>query len=104
MTAAQLDLFPKSRRSDPETSKRAAQRVAVIQGSLRARILEALVRPLSDDELCGQLGIETRRWPSVKTARSALYTLGHLVWTGEVRNGQRVWQVYSTDVPTGDAL
>lgn len=95
---------PAARHSDPTTSHEAAARVAPFRSTLRSRILEALVEPRTDDELCMKLGIDVRKWPSCKTARSALYGQGLVVWTGEERNHQRVWQVYADTVDVKDGL
>lgn len=86
----------RARRSDPETSHAAASRVRA--GSVRAQVLDALravPAGLTDDEICGRLEVLPRRWPTVKTARSALTHCDPPVvaWSGAVRAGQRVWQL-----------
>lgn len=105
MTMPSLFDAPATRTTDPQTSRDAAARVAPFRSSLRSRILDALVRPMTDDELCAALGEPVRRWPSVKTARSALYGLHKVRWTGRERNGQREWQAWEQDVDVaGDVL
>ena len=83
---------PRSRRSDPSTSRAAAQRMKAAAPSLEKQILDALAfRALTDDAICLSLGVDPRRWPSVKTCRSRMKNAGKVVWTGEVRDGQRLW-------------
>ena len=96
MTQPTLFDEPKSRHSDPPTSKAAASRVAPMRPSIRKEILEALAiwGPATDDQLCVRLNIDPRRWPTVKTARSALThcEAGWVVSTGVVKNGQTIWR------------
>jgi len=83
---------PRSRHTDPDTSRQAALRVASVAKSLEAQILDALAfRNLTDDAICLSLNIDARRWPSAKTARSRLKGRGLVVWSGDRRNGQQVW-------------
>lgn len=93
-----FDLEPvgRARRHDPETSKVAARSAP----SWRDRILAALdENEFTDDQLCIHLGIPIRQWPSVKTARSALKAAGLVCWTGETRDGQRVWTKFVPGMP-----
>lgn len=101
MTGGDRTLFDypaegRARRSDPETSRAAARTVRA--HSVRAAIVDAMRHApdgLTDDELCATLGVDLRRWPTVKTARSALThgTPAALAWTGTTRHGQRVWRL-----------
>lgn len=92
--------IPLFRLSDPETSRQAARRVAPAAASLERQILDALAfRALTADSVCKVLGIDVRRWPSVKTCMSRLKNEGKLVWTGEPINGMNVWTRPENAVP-----
>ena len=92
MTSLSLFDQPRFRRSDPQTSRDAAQRMTSSARSLEAQILEILqFRALTADSVCKALGIGVRRWPSVKTCLSRLRKQGKLVWTGDVIGGQNLW-------------
>ncbi len=90
----QLSLIPAVRATDPATSRIAAQRAAHARPSLRKGIMAAFRKhySLTDDELCQVLKLPVRRWPSCKTARSALKNAGLLEDSGRRRDGQIVWQ------------
>lgn len=90
--ALSLATFPKTRAADPQTSRDAAARAAHGRRSWRAQIVEALVHPMTDNELCVWLNVDPVRWPSIKTARSALFGEGKVRFTGVERDGQKVWQ------------
>lgn len=89
------DSRPRARHNDPSTSKAAAARMAVRSPSLRQSIVDCLAMygPASDDRICLRLNIDPRRWPSVKTARSALSKAQNplVVATDRIEHGQRVW-------------
>ncbi len=90
----QMSLTPATRVTDPATSRIAAQRAAHGRPSLRKGIVAAFRKhySLTDDELCQVLELPVRRWPSCKTARSALKNAGVLEDSGIRRDGQIVWQ------------
>lgn len=84
----------RARQADPTTSRDAARRVRA--GSVRALVIDGLrAGPATDDELCVRLGLPARRWPTVKTARSALthQTPATVRWAGMVRDRQQVWEL-----------
>ncbi len=97
MAIEALSLFdePRTRRSDPATSRRAANEVWRGWPQL---IIDCLAQygPATDDRICVRLNVDPRRWPSVKSARSRV-TLATdpakrlIVATGEIENGQQVW-------------
>lgn len=104
---------PRSRHDDPITSKAAAQRMTVRAPSLRQSIVDCLAMygPGSDDRICLRLNVDPRRWPSVKTARSALSKGANpiVVPTDRIEHGQRVWahrdfRSYVEDVTTRDGV
>ncbi len=86
---------PLTRITDPATSHHAAARVASARPSLRRDILRVFRTcfALTDDELCRALDVEVRKWPSVKTARSAMKKAGLLEASGVERGGQMVWRL-----------
>jgi hypothetical protein len=88
-----------ARRRDPASSKCAARRQT---DSWRSRVIQAYIEwgPMCDDLLCERLGVDPRKWPSVKTARSQV-TEGTLfdapkvlVPTNEydAKTGQMIWR------------
>jgi hypothetical protein len=88
--------LPRARRSDPQTSRDAAQRV---WNGWPALIIECLAMygPASDDRICIRLNVEPRKWPSVKTARSRVTHAEDpnkrlIVDAGYSENGQTVWR------------
>lgn len=104
--------LPRARSTDPSTSKAAAARMTVRAPSLRQSIVDALTLygPMTDDGLCIRMNIDPRRWPSCKTARSALSKAPNplVVPTDRIENGQRVWAHRDhraiESVSTGSAL
>lgn len=96
MTLFDVPAVGNVRRTDSVQAVNGARRAAVKLPNRRERILEALGwRPMTDDELCVALNEDTRWWPSVKTARSALKKQGKVVATGRERRGQMVWRLAS---------
>jgi hypothetical protein len=100
--SAQLDLFPKARRRDPETSHEAARRAPNVEDV----ILEVLANyrdGLTDDELCAELAKHYP--PTVKSARSRLAKYGCLHDSGKRRLSLRnrsmvVWTMYGPEIAT----
>lgn len=96
MTAVPLFDEPRARRTDPATSKAAAKRMGTASASLEKQIVELLGRhrwALTKDEVCRQLDVHPRRWPSVASALSRMKQAGALEWTGFVVDGQNVWRL-----------
>ena len=95
---AQLDLFPaRSRRSDPLTSRDAAQTVGSTITALVFSTFAGSFNGFSDDELCAHLTDDARRWPPIKSARSRLAGQGWLHDSGIRRPSTRcrmqiVWE------------
>jgi len=96
----QLLLFaePAARRTDPDTSRDAAEAVEPEAARQECRIMErfAMFGPMNDDELVAR----SPQWhgPTVKTARSRLSKRGFLVDSGERRPSVRgrdqiVWRL-----------
>lgn len=105
MTSDTLSLFdvdaPRARRHDPATSKRAAERMAPAAPALERQILEVLShRPLglTKDEVCEQLRVDARRWPSVASALSRLKKAGKLEWAEYPIEHQNVWMLVQETV------
>lgn len=97
MTDTQLAMFPGVRRTDPSTSHDAAGRVAIKAQGWARQVLDCLGTSgaYTDDEICRLCNVPTRYWPSMKSARSRLYTKCDpplVVPTGEIRDGQQVWR------------
>lgn len=98
------------RTTDPETSHEAAARVGVIQGKLRAQILDFFSRynsGFTKTETCRMLQVDPEHWPTVASALSQLKNAGQLEWRGEPptkRAGQNLWFLRQQDVPAGDVL
>lgn len=92
MSVEQLQLFsPRSRRTDPDTSKRAAKR----SGEFRARHISKIFCCLQDngpgtkDEIASRTGLD-----AVAVARRGkeMERAGLVVIGPEVRSGCRVWR------------
>jgi predicted ArsR family transcriptional regulator len=88
MDAHPQHLFPvedhgRARRTDPDTSRHAAAKVASVTDLIYAAFVT--YGPMTDDALCERLELPTRRWPTAKTARSRLHKDGVLVDSGERR-------------------
>lgn len=95
MTAAtytELPLFAAaSRVTDPDTSRRAGEKVRKLGTGLHARVLEALRGCSLTDRELEQLAQFQQYGPStVRKRRSELYQAGHVVAVGE-RNGLTLW-------------
>lgn len=90
-----LEMFPQTRRTDPQTSHAAAARIAIRSHGWARQILDCLSDGgcYTDDEICTICHVPLRYWPSMKSARSRLTNkAGLVVASGEVRNGQTVWR------------
>ncbi len=92
---AQPGLFdvPRSRWSDPATSRQAAESVSLKKVTeVQRRILGCLIRPLTDDELVARvqdLSPEQRSSPqSIRSRRAELVRLGLVVDSGITRPSQ----------------
>lgn len=104
-TPSLFDL-PRSRHSDPRTSKAAAARVASVSPGLEAQICGLLGRyaALTKDEICQLLAIETRRWPTIASLLTRMKKSGKLEWRGDTFDGQNLWRLRVDDVNTGGRL
>lgn len=99
---------PRARRTDPATAKNAAVRMTPAAPALERRIMDLLATRrlgLTKDEVCEQLRVDPRRWPSVASALSRLRKAGKLEWAEFPIEGQNVWcLVEETVTVTGDVL
>ncbi len=113
----QESLFPepRARVRDPDTSKRAARRVAPNANAVTGQILDLLERyrfGLTKDEICRNLGVEPRYWPTVASALSRLKKKGWLTWVElepdptQPPPDQHLWALRAgyVDIKTTDVL
>lgn len=101
MTLVSLFEAPRARRTDPPTSKRAAARTRTVHQTVKGQIVGLLARhgcAFTKDDICRQLGVHPRRWPTVASALSQLKNEGKVEWTGVVIDGQNVWKLRTRDV------
>lgn len=81
------------RQQDHVTSINAAHGVNEIKTKLQARVLELLsIRHMTDGELETLPEFSDYRYSTVRKRRSELLEKKLVEWTGERRNGQKVWR------------
>lgn len=88
-----FDLRGMIRKPDHDTSIAAARGVAEFKTALQFRVFELLShKAMTDGELETLPEFAHYRYSTVRKRRSELWQQNRLEWTGERRQGQKVWR------------
>ncbi len=100
MTQPSLFSEPRSRTSDPQSSRDAARRVPV--GKYDAQIFDLLerYRAMTKNAICSHLSLrEPKEWGTVSSRLSQLRAAGKLEWAGETPEGN-LYRIATATVET----